>query len=113
MNRAVRISAEAVSPNVGYTRLYFDTVIGEDNRIADDETIFGLQGSKDHEGSCEPFVLRNNGRLDWGDADRATVAHSVMDVRSKPLQNGTCLELIYNHRTEEYRITNVEDRAGS
>jgi hypothetical protein len=113
MRRAVRISADAVDPNEDYKRMYFDTVLGEDDRVADDETIFGLQGSKDHKGSCAPFALRFDGvdgELDWGDSDEDT-SYATMDVRSKALQQGTPLELIYNGKVHEYRITSVEERS--
>ena len=109
MERYVRISAEAVGPQ-NYRQLHFDVLLNEGERVADDEAIFGLQGSTNAKTrDCSPFVLFHDGQIDYGNVDTSTDV-ATMDVRSNPLKIGTVLELNYNGQSQPYRITHIVER---
>jgi hypothetical protein len=110
MIRFVRVSAEAVSPNETYKHLHFDTLIDVDGMVADDEAIFGIQGSLNAKTRmCAPFIIYDDDQVDYGDDDSET-SNATMDVRSRPLKAGSLLELTYNGQTHPFRITRINVR---
>jgi hypothetical protein len=110
MIRLVRIAAEALNSVEHYQQLHFDVLLDEHNRVWDDQTIFGLQGSLNAKSSfCAPFVVYENGSVDWGDLDKET-SSATLDLRSRPLERETRLELFYNGTSHPYRITRLFQR---
>lgn len=108
--RFVRVTANSIDMVASPSSLHMDLCIDEDGFVMDDEPIFGFEGSlRSKSGKCAPFVLYENGSLDYGD-EIVDVSSATLDIRSKPLVCGTRLELIYNGSARPFTITKIRSR---
>ena len=113
MIRLVRVTAEPLNRQHSSVPIHLDVLLDENGLVADDEPILGYEGSLSHKtGKCAPFVLYDNGELDYGD-EAAEVSIATLDIRSRPLEFGSRLELVYNGDVRGYKVIRVDERLKS
>ena len=115
MNRHVRVTAQSIDSVASPYPLHIDLVLDAEGKVVGDETFLGVEGSlRFGTLKCAPFVLHEDGKLDYGDeyeGERyAQVGRPGIGLQGVSIKPEARFEVAYGDKRQPYKISQVVER---
>ena len=109
MVRYVRIIARPTVDNPDEFPLYVDAILDDNNKVSGSYPIFGFQGEiQQRSGASMPFILRSDGRMDFGEKYASTDRFYHFDLRDVSISVKQLLRIHGDSYEGAFRITGLK-----